>query len=400
MRNFSLHISHICLILLILLSPSSVIASPIPMIIFGDSLSDTGNMFSLSGGALPPSPPYAEKFSNGLNWVDQIAADYGLGAPNNVYSSGVLAGEIDNFAIGGAYTGPWPFDFSSLGTLPSRNSNDGLVGAPILPGLQGEVALPGAALSQVELFSLVSGGTAPSNARYTIWAGANDLIFAPEFSPAGTLASADVAASGVTNIRMTIEDLAAMGAEKFLVLNLPDLGSTPLGILSGREAELTAGTELFNIGLERMITEVSATLGIEITLLDIHTIFDNLLAAALADPAATGFPDVAALTSLGVPPGFAFCIDQRALTNFCAPGFEPNDRIFWDLLHPTARTYSLIADAVVRTEIPEPTTLVLIGLGLAGLGFTRQGRFKLGLWGLGGIRAQSHSETNAKPILL
>ncbi|ADJ27976.1 SGNH/GDSL hydrolase family protein [Nitrosococcus watsonii] len=379
MKNFSLPTFHICLILLVLLDPSRVIASPTHMIVFGDSLSDTGNMFSLSSGALPPSPPYAAgKFSNGLNWVDQVAADYALGVPNNVYSSGALAGGVDNLAIGGAYTGPWLLDFPSLGTtLSSRNSNDSLAGAPVFPGLQGE-ALSGAVLSQVELFNLLSGGTAPSDARYTIWAGANDLIFAPKFfSPAGdTLTSSDVAASAVTNIRMTIEDLAAMGAEEFLILNLPDLGSTPFGILSGRAAELAAGTDLFNTGLEKMIADVSAIPGIEITLLDIHTMFSDLLTAAIADPAATGFPDAGALTSLGVPPGFAFCIDQTTLRNFCTPGDDPNDRIFWDLVHPTARTYSLIADAVVKTDIPEPTTLLLFGFGLVGLGFIRLGRFK------------------------
>ena len=48
--------------------------------IFGDSLVDAGNLFELtsefsSAGvpALPPSPPYAQKFSNGDLWVEKLA---------------------------------------------------------------------------------------------------------------------------------------------------------------------------------------------------------------------------------------------------------------------------------------------------------------------------------------
>ena len=37
------------------------------LVVFGDSLSDTGNLYAASGG-FPPSPPYFDgNFSNGLN---------------------------------------------------------------------------------------------------------------------------------------------------------------------------------------------------------------------------------------------------------------------------------------------------------------------------------------------
>jgi phospholipase/lecithinase/hemolysin len=38
------------------------------VVVFGDSLSDTGNATALSGGLVPGSP--AGRFSNGLNWID------------------------------------------------------------------------------------------------------------------------------------------------------------------------------------------------------------------------------------------------------------------------------------------------------------------------------------------
>ncbi len=42
--------------------------------VFGDSLSETGNFYLATGGALPPSPLYfAARFSNGKAWVEHFA---------------------------------------------------------------------------------------------------------------------------------------------------------------------------------------------------------------------------------------------------------------------------------------------------------------------------------------
>lgn len=44
--------------------------------VFGDSLSDTGNIFIATGGAQPPSnqPYFNGRFSDGPVWVDTLAA--------------------------------------------------------------------------------------------------------------------------------------------------------------------------------------------------------------------------------------------------------------------------------------------------------------------------------------
>ena len=53
--------------------------------VFGDSLVDSGNLFSLTSAfsaegvpALPPTPPYAQKFSNGPVWIENVAQDLGF----------------------------------------------------------------------------------------------------------------------------------------------------------------------------------------------------------------------------------------------------------------------------------------------------------------------------------
>ena len=86
------------------LTLAAAMAMPIPALaipledagsfyVFGDSLSDDGNLFDLTGN---PPPPYFEgRFSNGPVWADTAA--------------GAVAGPTANFAFGGARAeGPGP----------------------------------------------------------------------------------------------------------------------------------------------------------------------------------------------------------------------------------------------------------------------------------------------------
>src|SRR5439155_21476778 len=56
------------------------------LVVFGDSLSDTGNVYAVTAGAVPPSPPYyAGRFSNGPVWAEYLAAALALPAVNYAY---------------------------------------------------------------------------------------------------------------------------------------------------------------------------------------------------------------------------------------------------------------------------------------------------------------------------
>ena len=75
--------------------------------VFGDSISDTGNLYAETlgfGAAVPPSPFYYDgHFSNGPLWVEDLSPSLGLTyQPTN------------NYAWGGATTGrdnAWDVDF-------------------------------------------------------------------------------------------------------------------------------------------------------------------------------------------------------------------------------------------------------------------------------------------------
>src|ERR1700722_3162400 len=62
---------------------------------FGDSLSDTGNIYIGTGGALPLSPYVSGQFTNGNVWLRDFASDIGVGPV-----SPSLAGGTD-YAYGG-----------------------------------------------------------------------------------------------------------------------------------------------------------------------------------------------------------------------------------------------------------------------------------------------------------
>lgn len=59
----------------LLVCPHSGLAAPFgDLIVFGDSLSDTGNVARITGGLVPSEPYYQGRFTNGPNYVDYMAS--------------------------------------------------------------------------------------------------------------------------------------------------------------------------------------------------------------------------------------------------------------------------------------------------------------------------------------
>ena len=100
---------------------------------------------------------------------------------------------------------------------------------------------------------------------------------------------------------------------------------------------------------------LDAILAAEITLFDNDAAFQRLL----ADPAAFG------ITNTTEP-----CVNLAANT-VCA---NPDEYLFWDGVHPTARAYEIVAREMRRALIAEPGTLVLLGLGLLVIGLVHRRR--------------------------
>ncbi len=209
--------------------------------VFGDSLSDTGNLFADTGDLFPPFPYFQGRFSNGPVWVEYLAPLLGL-----------TPAQTTNFAYGGATTG----------------SNNTVVRG--FPGLQTEIS-----------DFLTAQPSADPDALYVVWAGANDYLGDGVTNPA----------QPVGHLLNAVTSLTTAGAENILVVNLPDLGTIPgsLGdpILSSSLSTLTIA---HNLGLNLALNELGQSLGSEVNL----TLFDvnSLLSTVITNPSGFGFSNV------------------------------------------------------------------------------------------------------------
>ena len=71
------------------------------LVIFGDSLSDVGNMANAPFSTYPGPYYYNDRFSNGPVWVESLSVDLGLGRVQRSTAGG------NDFAYGGAERPAW-----------------------------------------------------------------------------------------------------------------------------------------------------------------------------------------------------------------------------------------------------------------------------------------------------
>ena len=229
-------------LLVICLLPLPALAQSIDSLtVFGDSLSDDGNAFRATGGAIPLSPPYFNgRFSNGPVWVEGFPAELKL-----------PVGTTNNFAVGGATSG-------------TANT-----ASPLLPGLA----------TELDRFLLVSPKVNP-NGLFVIWAGANDYLGGGATNPVPV----------VGNLTTAVQRLVGAGATQVVVPNLPDLGKIPAGAADPvQSAGLSQLTAAHNSGLSASLqTLTRANPNLSIIPTDLAALFN----AAIANPARFGLTNV------------------------------------------------------------------------------------------------------------
>ena len=322
------------------------------MYVFGDSLSDPGNLFQtttfvqpfqrlfgLNIPVMPKSPLYFEgRFSNGPVWVENLAKNLGLSLTPSTELS-----VLNPFL-------PIPFpvtvDFNGLKVSPFFNGATTTQGVNFAFGSaktgqngSGEFGdfIPGV-LQQVEWFAndhKQAQRSADPNGLYVIWAGANDYLGDPNPQPANT----------VNNLSRSIESLFNLGARNFLVPNLPDLGRTPLaGTLPPvAAASLSNLTDQHNLLLNNTLNALSGSLnGINLIPLDVNSLFDR----TILTPQEFGLKNVsqAFLDPLNPP----------------SIGSNPNDYLFWDPIHPTASVHGILANFALDTLTSHQNQPVMI----------------------------------------
>lgn len=308
------------------------------VVVFGDSLSDAGNVFHLTSAnpsIYHPDPPpvlgspafpayFMGRASNGPNWVDHFADLLGLPRAAANLDGGL------NYAYASAETG--------FGTNPRYPSPTYPPNPPVT------VLRVGA---QIDAFAAAQGRFKPDDV-VTLWAGANDFK--------SVKGAADVIQI-VDNIEQHIRSLNSLGARTILVPNQVDLSTPPYFHQPGSPpaAAIRALIDLFNTTLAARLQALTQDPAILARIVPV----DEFTAANMvfADPAKYGFTDV-------TDPALTF----DPITGAFSEVPDVSDYFWFDLIHPTTKAQAIFAEAAYAALVPAPGSLSLLLPGLIALG--------------------------------
>lgn len=302
--------------------------------VFGDSLSDTGNLQAVS-----PEPGIPERFTNGPVAVEVLAAQLGFSISNSNHllplevTGGVFG---NNYAIAGA----------------KSTDDDGDETTP-------DINLP----TQVNAFLQIHGGYAPMDALYVVMIGGNDIRAARSLKVLGIDGSGKLARQSiresVNSEAAQISKLVAAGARNIVVVNAPDVGAIPetdlvamqaLAVAETRKQERVANrleektrvlSTKFNTRLANKIERIEEKNDIDIVEFDLF----EFLASQIDSAEEVGLTNTTeaciwAFSSQTINPE---CSDFPAATGF----------LFWDEIHPTTAAHQRAGAALYETLLDE-----------------------------------------------
>jgi outer membrane lipase/esterase len=259
------------------------------LLVFGDSLADTGNAYALRGDAAFPCPPHWRgRRCDGPVWVEHLAAALDLPPPHHSLAGGC------NFAHGGA---------RSAAGLTAKG----------MPNL----------LSQVEQF-LTVGDLGPPGSLAVLRAGANDYLDAPP--------STAIAAAVNRHLLAAVERLAEAGLRRFLVPNELPWGFSPIQLPGLGEAERRGLNGLIaqqNAALQAALADLAERRQLQVVQPDFHGLF----LAVRADPTAFGFGQIER-PLLALSPGGEGAGGSAGAAGAdgaaCGPGVDGGLHLWWD----------------------------------------------------------------------
>lgn len=303
------------------------------IVAFGDSLSDNGNLYTLTKRAhavlpfvpiIPMNPPYYEgRFTNGENWLDILSKNTGL--PLLVH----------------AYGGSWAEPLWDSGLLVPFDIND-----------------------QVALYIVENAFDRHKDQHlFVLWAGGNDYL--------DGRADIDYATTNtVNNIKNQIERLIYHGAHQLLIISLPDISKTPEVVEKGPEIMMQAKAlvEEHNKKLANMVAaERESYPDIKIVYVDAKQHFDDIeshpekynfkdvshacyggyyyLSKSLIDTreiaAAKKEADLDIMKNASLRIAYMTAkLAQQGNNNVCE---NPDEYLFWDHIHPTRIAHHIMA---------------------------------------------------------
>ncbi|GAA0901436.1 SGNH/GDSL hydrolase family protein [Luteibacter anthropi] len=272
--------------------------APIERIVsFGDSLTDTGNMSTVSqtflsffGGALPSSTWFAGRFSNGPSWVEYLASRNAL--------------THNSWAVGGAQT---------------EDAQFGLIN-----GIESQIK---SFFDSVDVIPDYK----PERTLFTFLVAGNDFVNDSKY------------ATDIVRLqREALNNLVDGGARKILVVELPNVSVAPVFDMGRKDREAVhQRVYTYNSGLDGIIANVKkraqeqGILDLEIRKVPAYAKFDQVLRS----PASYGFDNIK---------NSCLEIDSDSFFNYIKTP-KPRDYcvadrfMFWDTLHPSTKMHEVMS---------------------------------------------------------
>lgn len=286
------------------------------VVVFGDSLSDSGNAAAASGLAVPPGTSFTT--NPDPVWAEIVAETFGASGAHS------LAGGT-NYAFSGACMNP---------ATPCIQDDSPTV------------------TEQIGMHLGARGGSLDPNSLYTLWGGLNDIsnsaLSNPAMAPGYVLAAADVNVAQIRRLREA-------GARHVVVFNLPDVAQSPYAVNLGPAAQA---------GLSALVTEYNRRLSAGIRENEQGVVPVNthaMLTEITTNPGRYGFTNITG-TACGAPnAGTAVSIQCGPAGSSFPVTYVPGMNetyLFADRSHPSGAVHAMLAGLVTSTLVaPQQVSL-------------------------------------------
>ena len=272
------------------------------VIVFGDSLSDAGNIAVVQH--LPPGNSFTT--NPDPVYAEIVAAYFGDTLTNS------LSGGTD-YAYGGACARP-------------NGSGFTCVNSP------GSFSLP----TQIGTYLAANGGHADPNALYMMWGGAND-VFTAAGNPATAQLNTGIAAGTMVGL---VGQMQAAGARTIVVFNLPDLGLTPDNVGTANQAGASGLAFAYNSTFNTSLANLADGI------VPINTF--GIINEIVGNPSLYGFTDVTH-KACGTGSSSVACGPTGSPLPFHYAAGTNSTFLFADGVHPTGAAHQILANVVIGT---------------------------------------------------
>lgn len=320
------------------------------LVSFGDSLSDLGT-YAVSGVAAVGGGKYTVNGTDDDIWIERLAGQVGVAAPCPAQTGLNAVQEVVGFPAVAVTDQAGCFGYAQGGarvTAPVGPGNVALFNPADPASYSNAIGqLTDPVVNQITRHLSVSGGQFAANDLVTVLAGGNDVfinlaVVAATVQAGGdptAAATAAVTAMGVAGAELAAyvkAMIVAKGAEHVVVVNVPDVSKTPLGLSqdAGTQQLILAMVTTFNSQLASGLAGEAKVL-----LVDAFSVDQD----QASNPGPYGLTNVTGTAcDLTLAPSSLLC-SAATLVAGATPTYK-----FADTVHPTPYSHLLLARLVAK----------------------------------------------------